>query len=106
MAGLSRFQQLRDQSGPARLVRRADAATAVAAEVFEEQHVVAEVGILLHLRILTEHRTDAALVLEEQAFQSRRELVGDLIEREQLARTCRALNAKIVAVVVMKLLQR
>jgi len=41
------LQELGDQSGPAGLVRGADAASAVTVKIFVEQHVVAEVDVLL-----------------------------------------------------------
>src|SRR5215510_9423757 len=46
------LQKLRDQTGPTRLVTRANAAAVVAVEVFVEGHVVTPVRILLkHLNV-------------------------------------------------------
>ena len=52
------MQQLRDQSGPAGLMRGADAAAGVAVKIFVEQHVIAEVRVVLLARVL--RRTPAA----------------------------------------------
>src|SRR4051812_1952006 len=52
---LPRPQKTREQSRPSGLMRRADAATGLAVEVFVEQNVVAEMGIGLQLLVVAEH---------------------------------------------------
>src|SRR5262245_4002438 len=52
----ARLQQLRDQAGPAGLVRGAHPAPAVAVEVLVEQDVVPKMGIALQLRLVAENR--------------------------------------------------
>src|SRR5216684_4412365 len=58
----TRLKQRRDQTGPAGLVRRAEAAPGIAVEIFVEQHMVAEAGILLLKAGVTEKRPASGLV--------------------------------------------
>src|SRR5208337_461233 len=71
---LARLQQFGDQSGPTGLMRGADAAAGVAVKILVEQHMIAEVLVMLQAWIL---RVDGALamrVFEENSGQTR----GDL----------------------------
>lgn len=49
------MQQLRDQSGPAGLVRRTDAAAGITVEIFIEEKVIAEMRVTLDLVVRSEH---------------------------------------------------
>ena len=62
--------------------------------------------IVLHLRLLVEHRSQARIVHEEDARQALRELVGDFLDGRHVARARRAFDLEVIAVVVMELLQR
>src|SRR5689334_6141190 len=84
----------------------ADTPAAVTVEVLVEQHVIAKMRIPLHARVMIEYRPLALLVLQEDAREPRGELIRHLVDRHELARARRALDAKVIAVVVMKLLQR
>src|SRR5918995_3958106 len=88
----ARLQQLGDRAGPAGLVRGADAAAVVAVEVFVEQHVVPEVRIVLQFRMRAERRAPAVLVAQENATETTRERLGDLLDRDEVAGPGRALD--------------
>ena len=64
------LNQLRDEAGPTGLMRRADAASVVAMEIFVKQEVIAKMGIACELRMIVEHRPLPAGVLQEQSAQS------------------------------------
>jgi hypothetical protein len=101
---VARHEQLRDEPGPARLMGSADPAPAVAMEVLVEQHVILEVRIALHARMMAEYGTLPVLIFEEDARQSRRELVRHLVDGHEAARACRTFDAELVPVLVMELL--
>ena len=103
---VTRHEQLRDEPGPARLMRRADAAAGVAMEVFVEQQVIAEMRVLLQARVMREYGPMPVLVREENASEPRGELVGDVIDREERSGSSRTFDAEVAAEVVVKLLQR
>ena len=104
--GVARHQQLRDEAGPARLMRGTDAAAGVAVEVFVEEHVIAKMRVLLQSRVMCEHRAVASLIREKDPCEAHGELVRHFVDRHEMTRTGRTLNAEVVAEVVMKLLQR
>src|SRR5262249_43420242 len=100
------LQQLCDQSGPARLMRRAESPAGVTMEMLVELHVVAEVRVVLDVRSISHERAAAALVAEEEIAQPRSELARDLVNGEMSTRARRALDHEIVSVVVVELLER
>ena len=67
--------------------------------------VIAEV-LVLHERLIPMQRSLSVLVLHEDPAQPPAELACDVIEGHELARSGRALDLEVVAVVVVKLLQR
>src|SRR6516165_5839496 len=105
-ARILRISQLGNRTGPAGLVRGADAAAIVAMEVFVEQQVVAEVRIALQLRVVAEDCPPTLLVAQEQPTQSTRQLLRHLFNGDEVAGTAWAFDLEVVAVVVMELLQR
>src|SRR5689334_16503556 len=78
----TRLQELRDQSGPSRLVRRPYSSARVAIEVLIEVEIVAELAILLELRIKRVHLSHAIRVLQEDPCEPIRQVFRDLIDRE------------------------
>src|SRR5215471_12591425 len=82
----TRVQELGDQSGPSGLVRSPDSAARVAVEVLVEMEVVAELAILLQLRIERVHLSHAGGILQENSRQTVRQLLRHLIDREKTAR--------------------
>src|SRR5262249_52998521 len=102
----ARLQQLGDQRGPTGLMRRADAAPRVAVEVFVKQQVIPEVRVVLVLGRLPEDGPPAALVRQENAGQAAGQLLGHALDGDEPAGTRRALDLEVVAVVVVKLLER
>jgi hypothetical protein len=100
------LQQFRHQSGPARLVRCADAPAGVAVEIFMKQDVVPEVGVAVQLRVVSQSRTKAALIAQENAREAAGQFIRHLVDRQEVARAGRTLDLEIIAVVVVKLLQR
>ena len=85
---------------------RTDAAPVVAIEVLVERDTAAVVGIRLQLGGMAQHRAVAVFILQEDARQSARQLLGNLLDREQRAGARRAFDFEIVAVVVVEFLQR
>ena len=104
--GVARHQQLRDEAGPARLMRGTDAAAGVAVEVFVEEHVIAKMRVLLQSRVMCEHRAVASLIREKDPCEAHGELVRHFVDRHEGSGTRRAFHAEVFAEVVMKLLQR
>src|ERR1700758_3486237 len=104
---VARHQELRDQTGPPGLMRGADAAAAVAVKVLIEKNVVAEVWIVLPpCRVMSVERAAPARITQENAREPHGELVGNLIECQEASGAGGAFDLEVVAVVVVKLLQR
>src|SRR5688572_21619641 len=82
----------------------ADATPSVAVEVLVERHQVAPVRIPLEQLDLAEHGAAAVVVAQEYALQAPRDVGRDLPQRRLLAGARRCLDQKVVAVVVVKLL--
>src|ERR1700722_4455164 len=101
-----RHEQLGDQRRPSQLMRCADAPAGIAMKVLVERDAVLVVRIRLQLRLLTQHRPLAARVLQEDPRQAVRQFRGDLLNGEIVPRSGRTFHSEIVAVVMMKLLQR
>src|SRR5687768_7169927 len=106
VGGGGRLEQLGDEARPAGLVRSTDAAAGVAVEVLVEEHVVAEMRVVLHLRVVAEDRPPAAPVLEEDVAEPVAQLAGDLLQAEEVAGAGRAFDAEVVAVVFVELADR
>src|SRR6516164_428724 len=104
--GSAGLQQQRNQTGPAGLVRGAEAAAGVAVKIFIEQHIVAEANILLLDPRIPEHRAATLLVAQKDPAQTLRQLVGHLSEMHQPARPDRAFDLEIVAVITVEPMQR
>src|SRR5262249_21211571 len=99
----TRLQKLGDQPGPSGLVRGPDSTARVAVEVLVEVDVVAELLVLLQLGIERVHRSHAGGILQEDPRETLRQLLRHLIDCEKTARAGRALDAKPIPVVVVKL---
>ena len=94
---LAGIEQQRDEPGPAGLVRGAEAAARVAVEIFVEQQAVAKVGILPLPGRFAEIGAPPGAVFEEKFLQAAGQLQGDFFERQELSRSRRAFDAKVVA---------
>ena len=99
------LNQLGDQARPAGLVARAKARAAVAMKILVEQEMVAPVWVCLQECIAAVEGPVALLIAQKEIDQPVREHIGHAIQRQILAGACRAFDQKIIAVVVMKLLQ-
>src|ERR1700722_16638474 len=88
----ARHEELRDQRGPARLMRGADATARIAVEVLVEGNVVPVVGIGLLLGAVMPERALARGVLQEDVREAAAELVRDLLDGEMTTRAGRALD--------------
>lgn len=100
------LKQLGDESGPAGLMASAEPLASLSVKILVEQEAVAKMRILLELAVVAEDGSLAVRVAEEQFCQAIGDLVADGFQREILPRSGWALDKKIVAVVVMKLLYR
>src|SRR5208282_4607980 len=100
-----RLQELRNESGPARLMRRPHATARVAMKVLVEQHVVAEVRIAREFGVIFENGPLAISALQEKARQTTRQFLGHLVQGEELSGPCRTFDFEIITVVVVKSLQ-
>src|SRR5262244_1482311 len=87
-------------------MRRAHAPSAVAVEVFVEENVIAEVRILEGALVQAVHRPMTVLVGEEQPRKAPGKLIGYFIDGHERSGAGGALDAEVIAIVVMELLQR
>ena len=71
-----------DEAGPARLMRRAASAAIVAVEVFMEEDVVLEIGILLELSIPSEDGAPAVSITTKNVYEAATQLVSDFVKRQ------------------------
>ena len=69
-------------------------------------HVVAPVRVVLEQLDVAEDRPSTVSVAQEDALQAARDVGRDLPQRQLLARARRRFDQKIVAVVVVELLER
>src|SRR6266508_1150912 len=72
--------EIRDQSGPAGLVRCATATAIVAVEVFMEQDVVLEMRISLKFLVGAEHGTPAVGSAHKQLEHTAAQFIRDLVQ--------------------------
>ncbi len=87
----SLLKQLRHDGSPTRLMAGTDASARIAVEVLVEQWVVAPMWVGLKGLVRAEHRAAPVLSTQEDVRESARELIGDLPERQLVARTGGAL---------------
>src|SRR6516225_10446188 len=95
-----------DNTGPTRLVTGPDAGAIVAMEVLVEQEIVPPVRISLEFSGAAKNRPAAAPVLQEDAGQAIGDLVRHLVQVHDIARTGRALDFEVVAVIGVVVQQR
>src|SRR5437773_283836 len=100
------LQQLRGERGPARLMARAETRAVLAVEIFEEEYEIAPVRIALKPIVVSVHRPRAGRILQEDVRKPPRQFRRDFTERQQLARSGRALYLEVVAIITMKPLKR
>src|SRR5271169_4441015 len=106
-AGLSALlHQLRDHAGPSGLVARSNSGSRIAVEVLMKQNQVAPVRIGLELFEITEHRPAAIFIAKKNVRHPARKFSRYLPQGHHLSRSGGELNLKVVAKVVMKLLER
>src|SRR5215813_8807432 len=86
-----------DQPAPTCLVRSPEPATSLAVEVFEEQDVVLEVRVRLHLLVAAEDRPSAVLIAAEDVREAIPQLVRDLLQRQLSSGADRTLDPKAFA---------
>src|SRR5450631_3177553 len=102
----ARHEELRDQRRPSRLMRCPDAAVGIAMKILVEWNAVLVVRIALQLRLMTQHRPLAARVLQENPRQPQGQLGGNLVDGEVGSGPRGTLHFEVIAIIVMKLLQR
>src|SRR6266851_2044994 len=104
------FTALLDQFGyqpsPARLVTRANSGAIVSMKIFMEQDQVLPVRIVIENLGATRHRPAAILAAQKDTDEPARNLSGHLPQICFLAGTGGALHFEILAIVMVKLLQR
>src|SRR5271166_2194160 len=106
-AGLSALlHQLRDDAGPSGLVARSNSGSRIAVEVLMEQHQVTPVRIGLELFEIAEHRAATIFIAKENVRHAARKFSRDLPQSHHLSRSRWKLDLKVVAQVVMELLER
>ena len=81
------LQQLGDQSGPAGLVRGAEAAPGVAVEIFVEQQVVAEMRVGLQLVVWPNTARRPCASRRNSSRQPAGQFFGDLQDRHDTGRS-------------------
>ena len=92
------------EASPARLVTCAKSRAAITVKVFMEQKIVTPVEITLQLVVFPIIRAVSRLAPQEKADEALREFISHLLQGQILARSRRALDLKIVAVVMIELL--
>src|ERR1700747_380155 len=75
-------------------------------KVFVKKNMIAEGRMGLHPRMVGKLRPPTVLIGEKDPGQPCRNLVGGVVQREELAGAGGALDLEVIPVVVMKLLQR
>ena len=73
------MEQLCHQARPPGLVRRSDAAAAIAVEVFVEEDVIPEMRVVSQLIVVAEHGTTASSVFQEKPAQTPRKLIRHIL---------------------------
>src|SRR5262244_3871314 len=105
--GLSALlKKFRHERRPAGLMARADRRARIAVEILVERYKVVPVRIGLQQLGPAKYGPPALGIVQEDSREPARHLCRDLGERQHLSRSRRALDAVLVAEVVMKLLQR
>src|SRR5258708_6685042 len=93
------------EASPARLMACAKSCAVITVKVFMEQKVVTPVEITLQLVVFPIVRTVSLLAPQEKADEALREFICHLLQGQILAPSRRALDLKIVAAVMIDLLQ-
>src|SRR5689334_15328142 len=78
-------EDLRDQSGPTRLMAGAAAAAGVAVEIFVEGNIVFPIRIVVEQLRITEHGPFSVCIAGENARDAMSNFAGHLLERFHLA---------------------
>src|ERR1041385_6048186 len=82
LAGLAALlHQLRDHSGPARLMTCSHSCSRITMEVLVKQHKVAPMRVGLKLLLVAKHRSAAVRVLQEDVGHASRQLPGNFPKR-------------------------
>src|SRR5260221_13422388 len=100
------LQKICDQARPPGLMRGPKALAGVAIEILVKEQVVAEMHIALELRAPAENRPLAIVLAREEPSDSPRDLVGDTRDRHVAARSGRAFDLEVVAVIAVKAVKR
>src|SRR5437773_12113388 len=100
------LHELGEQGGPSCLVACADARAVVAVKIFVKENQISPVGIGLEPLFAAIERPPAVAGAQENSGQPMRELLGHFPQSQHFARTRRAFNQKVIAQVMMKLLER
>ncbi len=107
LAGLSALlHQLRDHARPSGLVAGSDSSSRVTVEILVEQDQVAPMGVRLKLLQIPEHRSAAFFISKEYTCHAARKFSRYFPQSHHLSRSGWKLNLKVVAKVVMELLER
>src|SRR3989442_13201965 len=100
------LQELGHERRPTCLMARAKPGARVAMEVFVKKEQVAPLRAALSALVDAVHGPRAVGAFQEQAGEPARQFGGDLPQREQVAGPGWAFHFEVVAVIVMKSLQR
>ena len=79
------------------------ATTVVAVKVLVEKNMIFEVLVVLHLRVLVEHRAMTGFIVGKDCRQTPSNLIGGLCDRRFVTRSGWTFDFEIVPVVIMKL---
>src|SRR5258708_11944603 len=89
--------QIGDESGPARLMRCAQAFARIAVEVLVEEQLIVPAWIVLKPGVIAEGGTVALVVVEEQREQAAAEFPRHRVEGEEPPRARRTFDAELIA---------
>src|SRR5262245_2499906 len=87
-------------------MRSSETAAGVAVEEFVKQHIIAELRVLLLDWRVAKDRAMTVRVAEKDAAQPASKLLGNFAEMQHRARSHRAFDPEVVAIIAVKPLQR
>src|SRR5258708_28174361 len=102
----SLLEELRHQPSPPGLVARAQSRSSIPMKIFIKQDQIAPKRIVLKFLARAIHRPVAIFVAQKNMGQRSRDLRAYVPQRHLPARAGRALHAKVIAIIMMKFLQR
>ena len=100
------LDELCHEAGPARLVARSNPGTVICVKIFKERDVITPVWIVLECFIPTKDSAASLLIAQKDPHHAMGNVIRNFIQRNLVARKCWAFHEEVIAVIMMKLLER